>query len=209
MRSLNDAATRSAAGRRYYNLLRRVFLIEELPAWGRNLGSAARRSPKLLFCDSGLLAHVLNFDSKRFERDLHTKPGPGNIFENFVASEILKQASWNEPAVRVSNWRDHNDREIDVVIERRDGSVVALQSTLDATVHEGDLGALIYLRDTLGEGFRGEPWSHRVQHAAVRRSPVGRFRSHRCGLRADPAWRATSKRAGAAARVVHASENSQ
>jgi predicted AAA+ superfamily ATPase len=151
---LGDLGINKSTGRRYYALLKRVFLIEELPAWGRNLGRAARKSPKLLFSDTGLLAHLASFDSERFQRDPYTRPGPGNIFENFIATEILKQASWSDPAVRVFHWRDHHDREIDIMLERRDGSVVAIESKLDATVREDDLRHLIDMRDKLGADFQ-------------------------------------------------------
>ncbi|WP_423921164.1 DUF4143 domain-containing protein [Candidatus Poriferisodalis sp.] len=43
----------------YLDWLRTVFLIQELPAWSRNLSARAIRRPKLHIADTGLAAHLL------------------------------------------------------------------------------------------------------------------------------------------------------
>ncbi|MGH8999941.1 MAG: DUF4143 domain-containing protein [Acidimicrobiia bacterium] len=46
----------------------------------------------------------------------------GALFETFVATEIHKQASWSEPTVSISHFRDRNGAEVDLVIEDRKGT---------------------------------------------------------------------------------------
>lgn len=149
-----DLGAAKSTGRRYYELLLRSYLIEELPAWGTNLARAAVRAPKVLVTDSGLAAHLIGFSSAKFESDIDAKPGAGNLFETFVIGELLKANDWASEPARVFHWRDRSGREVDLLLERRDATVVAVECKLAATVRPGDARHLAFLRDELGDNFR-------------------------------------------------------
>lgn len=151
---LADLGITRSTGHRYYDMLRRLYLVHELPAWGHSLARTAVRSPKLLLTDSGVLCELLRLDAERFVNDEVLRPGPGAAFENFVAVELLKAAGWAEEPVTAAHWRDAAGREVDLLLERRDGTVVAVETKLAATVHTGDARHLAHLRDQLGEDFR-------------------------------------------------------
>jgi len=78
----------------------------------------------------------------------------GLLFENFVASEVLKQASRLEQGVELCHFRTAGGREVDIVARAPDGSVVGIEVKLKATPSKSDFSGLAYLRDTLGTRFK-------------------------------------------------------
>jgi uncharacterized protein len=152
---LSDMGIGLSTGRRYYELLRSVYLIQEIPSWGKNLARAATRSPKLMIADSGLAAHLLGCSSAKFAGAAEGRPGAGNLFENFATVELLKAAAWCREEVAAFHWRDRVGREVDLLLERRDGSIVAVEHKLGTRVTSGDFKHLTHLRDELGDRFAG------------------------------------------------------
>ncbi len=137
---------------RYLTLLELLFMVRRAPAWSKNIGQRLIKAPKLWLTDSGLAAHLVGYDARRFEDD--DSPLAGALFENFVASEIVKQASWCKTDVGLHHFRTAGGREVDLVIESRDGRIVGVESKLSATVRERDFSGLRHLREKLGKSFR-------------------------------------------------------
>lgn len=152
---LSELGVGLSTGRRYYELLARTHLIREIPAWGVNLARAATRAPKLVVADSGLAAHLVECSAAKFASRVSTRPGPGHLFETFVTTELLKAAAWCDADVKPFHWRDQSGREVDLLLERRDGSIVAFEFKLGESAGFADLRHLAYLRDKLGDRFRG------------------------------------------------------
>ncbi len=141
---------RDTAGR-YLRLLELLYLVRRLPAWSSNLGQRLIKAPKLLLADTGLAAELNGYGVGRFE-DLED-PFAGPLFENFVALELAKQASWSGRELKLHHFRTAGGREVDLLIEDRDGAVVAIETKLGATPMEEDFRALVHLRDQLGDRF--------------------------------------------------------
>ena len=78
----------------------------------------------------------------------------GSLFENFVASEIIKQASWSDQKVELHHFRTAGGREVDIVVEADDGSVAGIEVKLSATPRKSDFSGLAHLRDKLGARFK-------------------------------------------------------
>lgn len=138
---------------RYLRLLELLFLVRRVPAWSSNIGQRLIKAPKLMLPDTGLAAQLTGYSVSRFE-DLEDSFA-GALFENFVAGEVAKQATWAERDVRIHHFRTAGGREVDLVIEDRDGSVIGLEVKLGATPHESDFRGLAHLRERLGEKFKG------------------------------------------------------
>ena len=68
--------------------------------------------------------------------------------------EIVKQAAWAQTAVRIHHLRTAGGREVDILIERGDGSVCGIEVRLGATAHSSDFAALRHLQGKLGPRFR-------------------------------------------------------
>ncbi len=137
---------------RYLTLLELLFLVRRVPAWSRNIGQRLIKAPKLWLPDSGLASHLVGYDERRFEDDDTALAGA--MFENFIASEIIKQASWADTDVGLHHFRTAGGREIDLVIEARDGTVAGIESKLSATIRDRDFSGLRHLREKLGNRFR-------------------------------------------------------
>jgi predicted AAA+ superfamily ATPase len=138
---------------RYLRLLELLFLVRRIPAWSRNIGQRLIKAPKLMLPDTGLAAQLTGYGTSRFE-DLEDSFA-GALFENFVAGEVAKQATWAARDIRIHHFRTAGGREVDLVIEDRGGSVVGIEAKLGATPHESDFRGLAHLRERLGKRFKG------------------------------------------------------
>jgi uncharacterized protein len=138
--------------RRYLRLLELLFLVSQAPAWSQSLNQQLIKRSKLWIPDSGLACQLAGFDEDRFLED---ETGmAGSLFENFVASEVLKQASRLGQRVELHHFRTAGGREVDIVGEANDGSVVGIEVKLGATPRKADFSGLAHLRDALGDRFK-------------------------------------------------------
>ncbi|HEX7001921.1 MAG TPA: ATP-binding protein [Trueperaceae bacterium] len=134
----------------YVSLLKRLFLLHELPAWHNNRLKRLVKTPKLHVGDTGLAAALLNVTSEAVYRDRHLY---GPLLETFVLQELVRQASWRDDDLRFSHFRDRDGSEVDVVVEAPGGTIAAVEVKAAATIGQGDFRGLTRLREHLGERF--------------------------------------------------------
>lgn len=132
-------------------LLEDLFLIRRLPPWHVNLNSRQVKTPKLHLVDTGLLTHLVNADAQRLERDAQLA---GQVFETFVAMELERQREWSESEPSLLHYRDNQQREVDIVLEKRGGEIVGVEVKSATTVRSRDFAGLRHLRDRLGDRFK-------------------------------------------------------
>ena len=65
--------------------------------------------------DTGLACMLLGFDSTGFVKN-RTAFGP--LLETFIFQELKRQASWHEDNIRFYHFRDKDNFEVDIVLER-------------------------------------------------------------------------------------------
>lgn len=147
-----DAGMSRPTVQRYLTLLEQLFLLIRARAWSRNIGQRLIKAPKVWLPDTGLACHLLDYEQARFETDETALAGA--LFENFVATELVKQAAWADTAVRIHHLRTAGGREVDILIERGDGSVCGIEVKLGATAHSRDFAALRHLQSKLGARFK-------------------------------------------------------
>lgn len=140
----------------YTKLLEAVFLVHQLPAWGTTLGSRVGAAPKIHVVDSGLAARLLRLTSGK----LSAASAPaltefGHLLETFVVGEACKQLDWLEEPTSRGHWRTHDGDEVDLVVERDDGKVSAVEVKAGSRVRSGDIDGLMKLRRRLGSQFLG------------------------------------------------------
>jgi predicted AAA+ superfamily ATPase len=143
--------TPASTVRRHLDLLETLFLIRRVPAWSNNLLARSIRRPKIHIADSGLLAALIGADERRITSELDLG---GTFYETFVAAEISRQISWLDDRPQMFHFRDRDQREVDILLEHRDGSVTAVEVKASATVHRRDFRGLTHLRDKLGARFK-------------------------------------------------------
>jgi uncharacterized protein len=157
---LNVASIANAIGHEartlydYLNLLESVFVVHRLEAYGRTLGARVARAPKIHLVDSGIAAHLLGVTRRKLElRKPSTLTEFRHLVETFAVNEIQKQASWSRTPVTLSHLRTHKNREVDLVLEARDGTVAGVEFKTSSVVSDSDFAGLRLLRDQLGDAF--------------------------------------------------------
>ncbi len=94
----------------YMNVLEKTFItVRGLPFY-TNKRTELVKSPKIFFLDSGLR----NFIVKNLQ-SIEKRQDKGALYENFVASELLKNG------IDVRFWRTKSKAEVDFVIEKKGG----------------------------------------------------------------------------------------
>ncbi len=140
----------------YTKLLETVFLVYRLPAWGTTLGPRVGAAPKVHIVDSGLTARLLRLtEGKLGAATASALSEFGHLLETFVVGEVSKQLDWLEEPVIRGHWRTHDGDEVDLVVEREDGALAALEVKAASRVTARELRSLRKLRARLGSQFLG------------------------------------------------------
>ncbi len=142
---LNPATARS-----YLDLLERVFLIGELPGWTEGVSAKVGRRPKLYVTDTGLGAAAIQLEAAR----LAAGAVGGAFLESFVVNELTKQAAAIDEQLTFAHFRDRSGVEVDLLVERGDGSVIGFEVKSATSASSRDAAGLRFLRDRLGDRFR-------------------------------------------------------
>ena len=121
--------------------------------WSANLNARLVKTPKVFPTDSGLAAHLLQVDIDALAAPGH--PTAGILVETFVHAELTRLLAAGDLGATLYFYRDRDGREIDFVLERRDGRVVAIEVKASATVGPDDFRHLRWLADRLGDRFVG------------------------------------------------------
>jgi uncharacterized protein len=136
--------------REYVTLLQRVFLLEELPPWHSNRLSRLVKTPKLHLGDTGLACALLGVDAAALTAD---RALLGQLLETFVFQELRRQASWHEDTLSLFHFRDRDNYEVDIVIERGAREIAGVEVKASATVRASDFSGLRKLKDAAGRRF--------------------------------------------------------
>jgi len=143
----------------YRDILERLWIVDPIPAWlpAKNYFSRLSAGPKHHLADPALAARLLGADADAL---LEARPlGAvmardttllGQLFESLVALDVRVYAQAAEASVR--HLRTHRgEREIDLIVERGDHRVLAMEVKLTHSVAESDLHHLRWLRDSMGK----------------------------------------------------------
>ena len=119
----------------YINALKKIFVVEEAPAWNPNLRSktAIRTSDTRYFVDPSIAVASLGIGPKDLINDLNTF---GLLFETLCIRDLRVYAESLKGTVY--HYRDSNDLECDAVIHLRDGSYGLIEIKLggDSLINE-------------------------------------------------------------------------
>jgi predicted AAA+ superfamily ATPase len=137
--------------RRYLGILEQVYLVRRVEPWFTNRLKRMVKTPKLHFLDAGLLAALRGLTAERLSSD---REALGGLLETFVFSEISKLITWTDHEVTVHHYRDKDQHEVDLILERDDGAVVGIEIKASATVTEHDFGGLRRLARTCGDQLK-------------------------------------------------------
>ncbi len=127
----------------YLDALRRIFVVEDQPAWSVTLRSRAslRKQAKRHFVDPSLAAFLLRASPQRLLADPETL---GLLFESMVVRDLRVYSA--PLGAEIFHYRDDTGLEIDAVIERQDGAWIAAEVKLSPAAEVVDRAAVSLLR---------------------------------------------------------------
>jgi predicted AAA+ superfamily ATPase len=97
----------------WLSVLEASHVIYTLKPWFKNRNSQVVKTPKIYFCDTGLVSYLLGIETpEQMIRD----PLLGNIFENFVVIEALKTRLNLGLEPNLYFFRNSNGLEIDLIL---------------------------------------------------------------------------------------------
>lgn len=109
---------------RYFAWLETAFLAHTVPAWSRKLSSRTVRRPKIHVGDTGLAAELLGLDPEALAAPTSTMAG--RLLETFASNELARQIGASG-RIRLHHLRDYDGHEVDIVLERADGAIAAVE----------------------------------------------------------------------------------
>lgn len=150
----NDVAFSDTTMYGYVNALRRIFLIEDIPAWKPSLRSKAaiRTSEKRQFVDPSIATAVLRANADSILDNFNYF---GFLFESLVARDLRVYAQALDG--EIFHYRDKDNLEADLVIRLNDDRWAAVEVKLGSKEIEDGAKHLIELRNKVDTSKVGEP----------------------------------------------------
>lgn len=109
----------------WINILETTGQIIVVPPFYENFGKRLIKSPKIYFTDSGLASYLLGIEKKSV---LQKSTFFGQIFEGFVASEIVKHQINNGKRKELYYFRDQQGLEIDFIVPTGNAKLLVLEA---------------------------------------------------------------------------------
>jgi predicted AAA+ superfamily ATPase len=134
----------------YLGVLETLYLVRMLPGWTTSRTNRSKRRRVAHVVDTAIAAHLVDQNGD----DLAQTDNPwfGPLLESFVVAELAKQVTWADRPVTIAQYRDRDQREVDVVLERG-RQIAGVEVKATSTPRPRDARHLAYLRDRLGERF--------------------------------------------------------
>jgi predicted AAA+ superfamily ATPase len=150
----NDESLSQATVDQYVAALKKIFVIEDLPAWSAKLRSktAIRTTSKRHFTDPSIAAASLRATPKRLLSDFNTF---GFLFESLCIRDLRIYTESIDGSVY--HYRDRNGLEIDAILQLADGRWGAVEIKMGAGEIEDAAENLLKLRKIIDTEKMNEP----------------------------------------------------
>jgi predicted AAA+ superfamily ATPase len=137
----------------YINALRRIFVVEDLPAWSPSLRSksAIRTTEKRHFVDPSIATAVMRTNPEGVLMDFNYF---GFLFESLCTRDIRIYAQANDGDV--FHYRDKSGLEADLIVRLRDGRWAAIEVKLGNKQIEEAASHLLALKSKIDEEKMGK-----------------------------------------------------
>jgi uncharacterized protein len=137
----------------YLNALRRIFVVEDLPAWSPSLRSktAIRTSAKRHFVDPSIATAVMRINPEGVLNDFKSF---GFLFESLCTRDIRVYAQAMDGDV--FHYRDKSELEADLIVRLRDGRWAAIEVKLGNKQIEEAAQNLLALKEKIDENKMGK-----------------------------------------------------
>lgn len=158
----DDAGLPRSTTQPYVETLTALRLLDEVPAWspGHNHLRRLTQGPKHHLADPTLAAHLVGHGRDKLLGGTTTSLGGdrtylGQLFESLATLSVRVFAQRLDATVFHVRTRDAL-HEVDLLAERGDGRVLAIETKLSATVTDHDVRHLHWLGDQIGDQLVGK-----------------------------------------------------
>ena len=143
----------------YREILERLWILDPVPAWlpSRNHLNRLSQPPKHHLADPAFAVSLLGLDQEALLRGAESGPPVprdgtllGHLFESLLTLSVKTFAQAAEAEVRHLRLKGGR-REIDLIIERPDQRVVAIEVKLSSAIDQHDVKNLLWLREKIGD----------------------------------------------------------
>ncbi len=139
---------------KYITALKRIFVVEDLPAWQPSIRSktAIRTSDKRHFVDPSIATSVMRIDPEGILNDFKYF---GFLFESLCTRDVRIYAQANDGDV--FHYRDKSGLESDLIVRLRNGKWAAIEVKLGQKQIEEAASNLIAIKNKIDNEKMGEP----------------------------------------------------
>jgi predicted AAA+ superfamily ATPase len=131
----------------YASALESIYLFDKLPAWSNTDYDRVGRRDKIFATDTGLMAAVLGWQLDGVSLD---QDRSGKIIETLVYNELSAQIGLISE-YSLFHYRDREKREIDFIVESRQGALLAIEVKSGSMVSVSDCRHINWLRERVKE----------------------------------------------------------
>ena len=110
----NDMGISDMTVQEWLSVLEASNLIFLLQPYHENLNKRVLKAPKIYFVDTALVCHLLGINKAD---QVNSHPLYGNLFENLIIGELMKQNIFNPAMSNLHFFRDKQGHEVDVIKE--------------------------------------------------------------------------------------------
>jgi predicted AAA+ superfamily ATPase len=152
---MNETGFNQGTYEKYKSFCNAAFLTFEVQPWAKpnKLNKRFVKRNKIYFTDTNFLMFLM----RRNIYDVYENDPSqmGHIFENFIASEIMKSISSLPGKYYLSHFNPvrGEGNETDFIVEKDDGSTIAIEVKLDSSLNDKDFKNLELCRETIGAKF--------------------------------------------------------
>jgi uncharacterized protein len=134
----------------YLDELAEVHLVESVRGFRPGQDRRETERERIFVADPSFVAAALPDDPAHM---MQNTDAFCRLLETFVVTELIRVLGWSTTSAQLFHWRENDRHEVDLVIERRDGSLVGIEIKAARSATQGHTTGLRRFRDRYGSRF--------------------------------------------------------
>lgn len=152
----NECGISQPTAKSWLSVLESSYIIFLLQPYHHNYNKRISKSPKLYFYDTGLLSYLLKIKNSD---DIFTNIYKGNLFENYIIAELVKQNARNNLMRDYYFWRDVQNHEVDLLWqENHFVNIVKIKAT--KTISQDMFKGIVYFNNLAKNSIKSSTLVH-------------------------------------------------
>ncbi len=132
--------------------LEQMFIVQRAIGYIKNRSKRlAVTTPKIHFIDTGLACYLLGI---RTQEQLLASQFFGGLLENLLFIDLCKNAVFSDNEVEIYHFRDHQQKEVDIVLEEPGGMITGIEIKAAKSLSKADFSGLASLASYAGNKFK-------------------------------------------------------